>query len=104
MDEKIKKLETWQNNQIQKCAMHETRAQLLEQNMCQITKDIKEIKDNQKDYMADMNRFRDELFERLDDKYVSKIEFEPIKDLVYKVLYFVILAVVAAVIGFVIKN
>jgi predicted nucleic acid-binding Zn-ribbon protein len=72
MEEKVKRLEEWQNNQSQKCTAREIRAIKLEQSMCELKKDIQEIKQNQHEYMIDMTKFREELFEKLDNKYASK--------------------------------
>lgn len=45
--------------------------------MCEIKKDIVEIKENQHEYMADFLKFKDELFDKLDKKYAGKwVELE----------------------------
>lgn len=91
MEEKIRKLEEWQISQSQRCAMRETRAQLMEQTMCEIKKDIAEIKQDVKD-----------LINSLDGKYVSRIEFKPVQSVVYGMVGFILLAVLGAIVSLII--
>lgn len=104
MEEKVKKLEDWQNKQSSRCSAREIRAIQLETAMCEIKKDIEEIKINQHEYMAEMTKFREELFDKLEKRYVSKDEFKPVKGVVYGMVGFIMLAFLGAIISLVLTR
>ncbi len=67
-----------------KCVAHDV-------NYLAMCKDIKEIKNDIK-----------EIKEMLDEKFVTRIEFTPIKSIVYGMVGFILLAFLAAIVGLVI--
>lgn len=65
----------------------------LEANMEQLRQDTQEIRQDIRDIK--------ELLQNLDRKYVSKIEFEPIRKVVYGLISLILTSVIIAVIGLV---
>lgn len=100
MEEKVKKLEDWQLTQTTKCNAREIKSIKLETAMCEIKKDIQEIKYNQHEYMGELKALRQELR----DTYVSKEQFEPVKSVVYGMVGFIMLAFLGAIVSLVLIN
>jgi hypothetical protein len=51
----------------------------------------------------DFYRFKEELFEKLDEKYVAKNEFLPVKNIVFGMVGLVLTSVAVAVVAQVVK-
>lgn len=75
-----------------KCAEHGTKNALMAQKLDSIEKKVDSLVN-----------FQEELLERLENKFVSKIEFQPVKSIVYGMVGFVLLAVLGAVVAYTLK-
>jgi len=72
-------------------------------------KDIQDIKENQEKYMSNFEAFQSKFYKRFDDmeeiiekKYVSKIEFGPVKSIVYGMVGFILLTFLGSIISLVV--
>ena len=66
-------------------------------------KEIKDIKKDVNDIKVELAKLPDKLLERLEEKYVSKDTFEPIRKLVYGLVGAILLGVVGAILALVFK-
>lgn len=69
-----------------------TKIALIQQDMQYVKEGMKDLKDGM-----------DEVNKKLNDRYVSKEEFEPIKKVVYGLVGLILVAVVGAIISLVVK-
>jgi len=65
---------------------------------------MKEDIKNTKDGVIRLELKIDSLFNKLEDDYVGKVEFKPIKQIVYGMVGFILVAVLGAIIGIVINT
>lgn len=83
-----------------RCAKYDTDYAVMCKDIADIKESISEIKENQKTYMQDMKDF----MEVIEKKYVSQVEFTPIKSIVYGLIGLVGTAFVVGLIALVWKT